>query len=51
MPVAQSWADVIIEVGAIVSALLLLERRIARLEARVDLIVQRLFPLTEKEEK
>jgi hypothetical protein len=51
MPIAQSWAEIIIPVFAIVSALLLLERRIARLEARVEFIVQRLFPLDERSEK
>lgn len=51
MPIAQSWADVIIPVCAVVSALLLLERRIARLEARVELIIQRLFSLDERGEK
>jgi hypothetical protein len=49
MPIAQSWAEIIIPVFAVVSALLLLERRIARLEARVEFIVQRLFPLDERE--
>jgi hypothetical protein len=51
MPVAQSWAEIIIPVLAVVSALLLLERRIAKLEAKVEFIVQRLFPLDERDKK
>ena len=43
MPVAQSWAEIVIPVIAIVSALLLMERRLARLEERVEFIVRRLF--------
>jgi hypothetical protein len=43
MPVAQSWAEILVPVIAIVSALLLMERRLARLEERVEFIVRRLF--------
>lgn len=38
----QDWATLSVIAGAVVGGLLLFERRLARLEARVELILRRL---------
>lgn len=42
MSIMQDWAAMSVIVGAVVGGLLLFERRLARLEARVELILRRL---------
>ncbi len=41
IPIIHSWAEAIMPVMAIVSALIYFERRLARLEAKVEMLLEK----------